>query len=364
MKNLSLLKNFAVFLFIGLCGSPIAAAPVADLYEVRVPVPDQSDAAREWALKTGLAKVLIKVTGNSQVLLNPQLDGITAEARRYVTEYGYVGYRDPLATEEAASEAASSREGRAINIRYSGPAIDQLLRRYQLQIWPAERPSLLVWIVVDDPVVGKQFVTSEQFPDAGDALSQLMADRGVPLLRPMFDLSDLQMLSEEQAWAFDQARMAAVAERYGVNSWLILRAYRSAAGQWRGAWLLNVEGDDSLHSLAADSLPKLIAGIVPAAADKLASRYAYVPQDIARELVIQLDNINDFRAYREATEFIESLKPVRALTVDYVDADRVGLRVSVEGEASLLLGMLRRDSRATELVPDQPEQYRFSWRKP
>ena len=360
MKNIALLKNLVVLLLAGLFTLPIAAASLVDLYGARVPVPDQSEAARERALTTGLEKVLVKVTGDSQVLLNPRLDGAMADPRRYVTAYSYGSYRDPLAA--STEKNAASGEGMAINIRYSEPAVDQLLRRYQLQIWPAERPSLLVWIVVDDPVAGKQFVTSEQRPDADAALSQLMSDRGVPLLRPMFDLSDSRMLSEAQAWAFDQTQLAAVAERYDVDSWLILRAYRSASGQWRGAWLLNVEGDDSLHSLAADSLPKLIAGMVPAAADKLASRYAYVPQDIAQELVIQLDNINDYRAYREATGFIESLELVRALAVDYVDADRVGLRVSVEGENALLLGMLRRDSRITESIADRPDHYWFSWR--
>lgn len=362
MKIIALLKNLVALLFAGLFTLPIAAAPLIDLYEALVPVADQSDAARERALKIGLEKVLVKVTGDSQVLLNPKLDGVAAEPRRYVTAYSYRSYRDPLAAPTEDGDA--TREGMAINIRYSEPAIDQLLRRYQLQIWPAERPLLLAWVVVDDPVAGKQFVTSEQLPNADAALSQLMSDRGVPLLRPMFDLSDSQTLSEAQAWAFDQARLAAVAERYDVDSWLILRAYRSATGLWRGAWLLNVEGEDSLYSLTADSLPKLIAGMVPAAADKLASRYAYVPQDIARELVIQLDNINDYRAYREVTGFIESLEPVRTLAVDYVDADRVGLRVSVEGEAALLLGMLRRDSRITERQSDQPEHHRFSWRQP
>jgi len=366
MKNIALLKNLVALLFAGFFTLPIAAAPLVDLYEALVPVPDQSNAARERALKTGLEKVLVKVTGDSQVLLNTRLDSATAEPRRYVTAYSYTSYRDSLAA--PSEDGTAPRAGMAINIRYSEPAIDQLLRRHQLQIWPAERPLLLAWIVVDDPVAGKQFVTSEQLPNADAALSQLMADRGVPLLRPMFDLSDSQMLTEAQAWAFDQARLASVAERYDVDSWLILRAYRSATGQWRGAWLLNVEGDDSLHSLAADSLPKLIAGMVPAAADKLASRYAYVPQDIAQQLVIQLDNINDYRAYREATGFIESLELVRALAVDYVDADQVGLRVSVEGEAALLLGMLRRDSRISEHEPPiglvQPEGYWFSWRQP
>lgn len=364
MKIIQLIKNFAALLFAGLCVLPAAAAPVADLYEAHVPVPDQSETAREQALKTGLAKVLVKVTGNSQVLLNPQLDSATAEARRYVTEYGYVGYLDPLATK--TEDGAPAREGMAINIRYSEPAIDQLLRRYQLQIWPAERPMLLVWILVDDPVAGKQFVSSEHYPEVDAVLGQLMSDRGVPLLRPMFDLSDSQMLSEEQAWAFDPARLTAVAERYDVDSWLVLRAYRNTTGQWRGAWLLNVEGDDSLHSLAADSLPKLVAGMVPAAVDKLASRYSYVPGNAAGELVILLENINDYRAYREATGFIESLELVRALAVDYVDADRVGLHLSVEGEDALLLDMLRRDRRITELTSDQdqPGHYRFRWGQP
>lgn len=141
MKIIALLKNLVALLFAGLYTLPIAAAPLIDLYEALVPVADQSDAARERALKIGLEKVLVKVTGDSQVLLNPRVDGAAAEPRRYVTAYSYRSYRDPLA--EPTEDGAATREGMAINIRYSEPAIDQLLRRYQLQIWPAERPLLL-----------------------------------------------------------------------------------------------------------------------------------------------------------------------------------------------------------------------------
>ena len=138
---------------------------------------------------------------------------------------------------------------------------------------------------------------------------------------------------------------------------LIERALATGGDNPAKVAMLGLTFDDVLLLPAASD-------VVPAAADKLASRYAYVPQDVARELVIQLDNINDYRAYREVTGFIESLEPVRTLAVDYVDADRVGLRVSVEGEAALLLGMLRRDSRITERLSDRPEHHRFSWRQP
>lgn len=337
MKNHTAVKNRLIFAIV-LAFLPLLARAetVNDLYRTVVPVADQSKAEQLRAMRIGLGKVLVKVTGDSQAITNVAF----SNPERYVTEFGYVGYRDPQAPEAAAS-------GTGMSLSYAASAIDRLLRQYQLQVWPSDRPALLVWMVVDG-AGGKSFVTQENMPAAVSSLKLLMEDRGAPLILPLLDLQDTRNVSENDIWNLNFSKLALAAERYKTNVWLAIRFYQSSSGQWRAARLLNLNGEDDLQNVVANTLPALINKIIPEAVDSLARHYAYVPKMDTEEVMLHLENINDYKNFNQAVGYLESLEVVRRLTVSEVDDHRLLLRLFVEGEVNLLLDTLRRDKRMTE----------------
>ncbi len=337
MKNHTAVKNRLIFAIV-LAFLPLLARAetVNDLYRTVVPVADQSKAEQLRAMRIGLGKVLVKVTGDSQAITNVAF----SNPERYVTEFGYVGYRDPQAPEAAAS-------GTGMSLSYAASAIDRLLRQYQLQVWPSDRPALLVWMVVDG-AGGKSFVTQENMPAAVSSLKLLMEDRGAPLILPLLDLQDTRNVSENDIWNLNFSKLALAAERYKTNAWLAIRFYQSSSGQWRAARLLNLNGEDDLQNVVANTLPALINKIIPEAVDSLARHYAYVPKMDTEEVMLHLENINDYKNFNQAVGYLESLEVVRRLTVGEVDDHRLMLRLFVEGEVNLLLDTLRRDKRMTE----------------
>jgi uncharacterized protein len=345
MKIRFITRNALIYLFMmGLFSLPVSAESVTDLYQTVVPVSDQGAGERLRAMRIGLGKVLVKVTGDSQIRSSINTVETFSNAERYVTEYGYIRYQDPQA------KPSSEEPGTGLSLSFDEASINRLLRQNQLQIWPSDRPGLLVWLVIDDSVNGKNFVSSETMPVAVETLGRLMGDRGAPLISPLLDLQDRQVLSPGSAWNFNQVALAAASERYNTESWMVLRFYQSSTGQWRGARLLNLDGDDSLRSIVASSLPELMSKVVPEAVDSLASLYAYIAKSVNEELLVQIENINDYKTFNQAMTYLASLEVVHRLTVDYVDADRVGLRLFVEGEVPLLLDALGRDQRMTEMV--------------
>ena len=337
MKNDTAVKN-RLILAIVLAFLPLLAQAetVNDLYRTVVPVADQSKAEQLRAMRIGLGKVLVKVTGDSQAMTNVAF----SNPERYVTEFGYVSYRDPQTPEAAAS-------GTGMSLSYAASAIDRLLLKYQLQVWPSDRPGLLVWMVVDG-AGGKSFVTQENMPAAVSSLKLLMEDRGAPLILPLLDLQDTRNVSENDVWNLNLSKLASAAERYKTNAWLAIRFYQSSSGQWRAARLLNLNGEDDLQNVVANTLPTLINKIIPEAVDNLASHYAYVPNTDTEEVMLHLENINDYQNFNQAIGYLESLEVVRRLTVSEVDDHRLMLRLFVEGEVNLLLDTLRRDKRMTE----------------
>jgi uncharacterized protein len=341
MKNLAVVKNSFIFSFVLLFFPlQLQAEAVADLYQTIVPVTNQSGAERLRAMRVGLGKVLVKVTGDSQALANVSY----SNPERYVTEFGYVSYRNPQAP-------VGDAPGLGMSLNYDASAINRLLRQHQLQVWPSDRPGLLVWMVVDDPQGGKRFVTSESMPEAVETLKMLMGDRGAPLILPLFDLQDSRNISEANVWSLNSSRLATAAERYNTKAWMALRLYRTSTGAWRATRLLNLNGDDSLKNVVANNISALMNKIVPGVVDSLASQYAYVPKDGTEEVFLQLENINDYETFSQATNYLESLEVVRRISVNEVDGGRLGLKLFVEGEVALLLDTLRRDRRMTEKTP-------------
>jgi len=335
----------------------VEAKPVSDLYRAQVPVTNQGDAERNRALREGLGKVLVKVTGNSAVLSRPDIAELLSQASSLVTEYGYVELPPP---------GGDGEPGTAMSVHYSAAAVDRLVRQKQLQIWPADRPELLVWMVVDTPAGGKQFVSSEEQIELLSLLSRAMRERGAPLLVPLLDLGDRARLGEADVWNFNAEKLAEAAERYSSPTWMAVRLYQSSTGKWRGARLLQTEGGNTLESLVADSAPQLIDGLVAEAIDRLASEYAFTPQSTAQQLILNIEGVDTYQAFNEITDYLMSLELVSKLVVDYVDGERLGLSLSVEGDIPLLLDALRRDSRLDEQpVGDFPDAaisaYLFRW---
>ncbi|TNF04794.1 MAG: DUF2066 domain-containing protein [Gammaproteobacteria bacterium] len=351
-----ILSLFLAMLSLTLSGVA-GAAQETRLYQAQVPVADQGEAERARAIRSGLGQVLVKVTGNSQVLSNPAISQSLSRAENLITEYGYVSYNQP----EVASEP-----GLALTIQYSQAAVDRLVRSQHLQIWPSDRPELLVWMVVDTLEQGRQFVSVDEQPVLLSILSNAMKVRAAPLMVPLLDLADRSQLTEEDVWNFSAGQLADVARRYNSDTWMAVRLYQGSNGQWRGARLLKTPDGEDLSSVVADTAQLLISQLVDEAVDRIATQYAFIPQSNAQQLTLNIEQVTNFQSFSDVTAYLESLELVRKVIVDYVEGDRLGLRLDVEGDISLLLDTLRRDSRLSEQPTTDfpgagPSAYLFRW---
>ena len=334
---------------------PAYGVQVTDIYQALLPVDDQSEGQRDAGVKQGLAQVLVKVSGDSGVLANPRVRGVLANAARYVSEVGYSEIQLP----------GQEQPSLALSASYSQQQVDRLLRREQLQIWPASRSELLVWVVVDTLEGGKQLVDAEHLPEVLQSLEYHMARRSAPLLKPSLDLQDRLTLPAAQAWQFNREKLQLAAGRYQVENWLAIRLYQTSQGEWRGASWLNASGQMELQNFAEPDVDTLIGRAVDKAVDRMAANYAFVPQLRVEPVALILENIGSFQDFNTVTAYLETLEVVREVRVESVDADRLSLQLLVDGDVQLLLDMLQRDQRFQQIAAHNPlmvsQYYRFRW---
>lgn len=137
------MRRLVLALAIG--GMPTLAAAAPATYSGEAPVASQSEAERSEALKTALADVVIRLSGDAGVLARGDVARAVAEAGRYVLQYQY--------RRDVGADAAGAPQVRLTLVaEFDSAAVDRMLASLGLAggapVAEADVPSgpLRVWI--------------------------------------------------------------------------------------------------------------------------------------------------------------------------------------------------------------------------
>ena len=170
-----------------------------------------------------------------------------------------------------------------------------------------------------------------------ERLLEIAERRGLPLLFPLLDTTDLQSVTFADIWGgFDEAILDA-SERYDVNSVLIGRVRAESAQPARWSWYFADAGTTLSGS------PEAVLGQV---ADTLAAEFA-IGGDLPLEPVaLNISGVVSVEAYGNVQRILEGAALIEGFAVTAVTGDRISYRVDVRGGAD----RLRRALRFTDLV--------------
>ena len=323
------------------------AEEVAGLYSGLVPVADQTAKSRELGVRQALAQVLIKLTGNSEIMLTPSMQSFFTDPSAYVAA---VGFRNLPAADKTANQTG-------LQVSFDRQAVDQLIRQAQLPVLPSNRPKVLVWMVRDDAQLGRGFIgdystddyTGAEIPGDAEAVlqafDQAMKRRGMPYQLPNFDLQDQLALSVNEAWSLRADLIDPASQRYQTDGWIALRFYTTSSGEVRGAWLYQSAGRRQLNDFRAVAGEEFVASAVDALVDSLTRAYTYIPQLNTNELLVQISGVDSFQKYQAVLAQFKKLEVVDSLDIFAVKGDLLTLAIDVEGGAELLHSALLRSGR-------------------
>jgi hypothetical protein len=341
-----------VLLLSALLLAPLAAARVVDgLYSARIPVADRSDATLSRAVREGMSEVLVKVTGSRQALELPRLQQAVADARRLLQQYSY--------------ESSADGESLRVDLRFDSNAVRALVIESGAPLWTANRPPVLVWLVVDD-TAGRHLAGGEAWPGLRDSLRDAFARRGVPLLLPVLDGEDLRDIAPGQAWRQSLPALVQASRRYPAELVLLGRAAALSDGRWLGDWLL-YDGARRDRAVTADAMPDFIAAGVDMVADVVAGRFALASSageggDSAGR--IEVRGVRDFDDYAAIVAWLESLELIESADLEWLQEDRLSLRLKAQTDLQSLRPLIELNDRLrpTAQVGEQ-DALVYSWRR-
>jgi len=320
---------------------PVIAATGQDLFETEVAVTGQQPTERKAAMRQALADVLVRVTGQRELLRSDRVRPLLDDASRFVQQYRYFTVPD------------SAPPRLMLRVRFDGDGVRQALREQGIAYWGgAERPDTLVWLAVEER--GRRYIVSAQGDTVAHEQVRLAAkQRGIPLLFPLMDLQDQAQVRFSDLWGGFFDRVLEASDRYDPQAVLIGRLNRSPSGSWAARWNLRVAGNTTSWSDTDRQLAGVIQAGIDNVADSLASRLAVTDSGtVGNRVSVTVEGINTLAAYARVTDYLASLTAVRQLQVDQVAGTSVDYALQLNGS---LQGLTQTISIGSVLEPAAAE---------
>ena len=328
---------------------PARADIVPGLYAAVVPVAGQDTNSLARASREALSIVLVKVSGSPQALDNPVIKDALGKARQYVQQYSY--RREP-------------EGGMAVRLEFDRNRVTSLVAEAGVPLWTANRPGVLVWMVLDS-AEGTQFLGTELTPEPALILRAEFDRRGVPLRLPLLDLADAAALSPTDVRRADVISLQAASARYDLEHIVAGRLTQLSTGEYVGDWTYIHREQRLDRQVSAADLATAMRGGVDLAASAMASRYAAAP--LATEgsgVLMSVSGVNDYWDCAAVVGWLQSLELIDAARVERVQGDRLELRLGARAELAQLPAIIELNEGLQPAELAQPGvQLSYQWLK-
>ncbi len=330
-----------------------------DIYQVEIPVADQSVGARAKAIKSGLNKVLIRASGRDSVLGNEYIQSNIKKANSFIQKFSYKALQSPVADNVLPW---------VIKLSFEPDAVKRLLADSGLPVWGKRRPAVLVWIAEQNHNQ-RQILSSDS--EEAATVTGLAKDRGIPFSLPLMDLEDTNSLEMTDIWGRFTAPVEAASQRYGADVILFGRVYPSGDKQWQADWQFIMEKDGSKKragwSQQGESKTQIFNDLMAELGRRLCSQYCVMPTLAEEnEMRVAVNNLSTFKQAIEAEQYLQNLLPVRTVNIELLSPQRVIFKLQLVSRQEDVLEAISLDNvlqtlPVNEALGTDTPLYNFSW---
>ena len=327
-----------------------AALQVSGLYSQQIPVTNDGEAERNRAFREAFAAVVVKVSGDPRWLENLAIERAIAQAQNYVEATSYISESIQLPLEDntlpldSDEEQFYTAEQRIISVNFAAALINELLEDAGIPVWDDNRPSVLVWMVLQNSAGEREFLTVGSNPEIVKVMQDFAAARGLPIIFPVLDFEDRKSLSENIAWNLDEAAISSASERYGADSILAGRLHFTASGELVGLWQFRFQEETDVFDGFDSELKSYLYDPLNRITTQLAGYFAILPESIDGGTVrLRIDGIKNLNDYSSLLNYVENLGLAATVTTAEVDGERIELQLSLVGDTRQLYEQIALD---------------------
>ncbi|MBD3671179.1 MAG: DUF2066 domain-containing protein [Gammaproteobacteria bacterium] len=320
------MRSLVVTLLCLLCVSTAAAVEVKGLYDVEVPVEDQTRDSRHVAYRTALSEILVRVSGQSEIMMQPEFHAVLDKAYTLVQSYRY----RKLNVQEAIEKGLES--GLVLWVRLDAERVQRLLREAQRPIWGQVRPGMITWVVIEQGGKRELLGTASSHP-AKQLMAQRATLRGMPLQYPLLDLVDQQVVTSSDVWGGFDDPVRTASLRYNNDVILMGRVFSRNNRVWTAEWQLLMPEQTRTWSVQGTDLASLLKPSLDIAVDNVARRFAQSTTLSAADsgyTRVKVWNVNTLEDYARVLQYLQKQISVQEVLPGTISDGTVEFRIRTE----------------------------------
>jgi hypothetical protein len=384
MVNLNNMFRYFIVLVVALslffASVQAPAVEVKNLYNAKVIVSSQTNSEQKRALKKAMGAVVLKVGGQQALLSNSTIKEGLRNYSRYVVKYRY--QRNADKTE--------------LLVTFDESKINQLFEQASAPIWGSLRPQILLWLVEENGLQ-RTAISNATHPSFSDNTSSpitynlpLIVEkfstlRGLPILMPLMDLTDVNNISTFDVWGRFAAQVQAGSQRYNPESIIIIRLSNSSllpqkdnSGQVNDCLLCPKEtqqyaldwsfiadaqgynrdqiGAQIFGDISYGNSPdELLQEALSLISDKIYQKYA-LNSDVDNNYIIDVANISSLQSFIEVERFLEQLSSVKSVKLINASGENRRFELALKSSGQAFLASLKLNKQLDRFVDPLAEK--------
>lgn len=292
---------------------------VASLYKAQFKVPSQSDALRVKAIKKGLNRVLVKVSGNPDIINNTIIREAIEKPENFVEEFNYTTLK-------------RRDTPYLVHIRYDASGINRLLKKAEVPFWGANRPLILVWLALSRQNKSLEIIGNEN----PDALLSLMKHKskkfGLPLIFPVMDIADVSLIMPSDVKEMAVPLLKEAGRRYAANAYLVGYVNETEESVYQSEWELVFNDQIWRFAIAEKADNQLVEHVLNQVSQTFAKNFIVKVTDApASWLKLQVNNITQHDDLSSLIQYLKQLSLVQKVDLSEISGDQVKLSVQIKG---------------------------------
>jgi hypothetical protein len=320
-------------LLVFLCFSGNAMAElVSDFYDVTLPVADESSEVRNAAMADGLAEVLVRQSGEGDILQKLTPPSATA----YVKQYRY----EPLSPPDPKDPDAKQ-----IRLQYNSTLVMDFLRKNGFPIWGDHRPLAVIWLAVRDG--SNQYVLKNDDISAFKTqIDKLLRQRGIPAVWPAYDRQDQAVLKFADIWAGFSDPLKQASARYSQGPILAGNlAWNGSA--WTSDWTLIDQHFSQQTSLRGTDYEQILSDAINQLSDVMGKQYAVlesVDRSEDKQMAMEIENVKSLANYVHVKKYLSSLQAVQDVQMKRITNNKVEFSLFLRSTVADFINLLAASS--------------------
>jgi hypothetical protein len=224
---------------------PLLALEVGGLYQAETIVTGRGEAERQRGFRSGLENVLIKLSGNADLMHDPGVQRILASASDFVERYEY---EDRMRGIPIHDEQGTRDRPHYLRMAFRRASIEESLRVLDVPLWSSNRPQVAIWLGIKDAIRSYVLGSDTAFGHGQrEVLQSVSQQRGIPIILPVMHSEAQPVVTYDDLSAANLQQLFVASARYHADAMLFGTLVMGDNGDWTLTWALHWNGHGYLQ---------------------------------------------------------------------------------------------------------------------